>query len=258
MPSPKQKRIIVLQSSYAPSKLVANLNLTMDALFTTHAAVTTVNTFEDASTTGTEDTEYQMAFSSVGSGAIGALTVSLRGRGDNLASGVAAAKIAASFSSVPRAMSTKVTPIPSPDHSFERVWQQAALDGANPLVDQVGAIEVRVKAESGYTVTQTVTSTAREELILTYRWTNGDGLQLASGTVKLLASSAPFGDYTLGEELVTDDSARLVASASRVRVDSQLPNFRFTIEDLEKSCAAVSKVEPILVKQTVFPDEPRR
>jgi hypothetical protein len=208
MPTPKSKRIVVLQSSYSPSNLVANLNLTMDALFTTHSTVTTVNTFEDASTTGTEDTEYQMAFSIVGSGAIGALTVSFSGRGDNLASGVSAAKIAASLNSVPRAMTTTVTPIPSPDHYFERVWQQPVLDGANMLVDQIGAIDVRVKAESGHTVTQTVTSTAADELILTYLWTDSNGLHLASGTVKLLASSAPFGDYTLGDETVTDDPAQ--------------------------------------------------
>jgi hypothetical protein len=208
MPTPKQKRIVVLQSSYSPSNLVANLNLTMDALFTTHSTVTTVNTFEDASTTGTEDTEYQMAFSVVGSGAIGALTVSFSGRGDNLASGVSVAKIAASLNSVPRARTTTVTPIPSPDHYFERVWQQPVLDGANTLVDQVGAIDVRVKAESGHTVTQTVTSTAADALILTYLWTDSNGLHLASGTVKLLASSAPFGDYTLGDETVTDDPAQ--------------------------------------------------
>jgi hypothetical protein len=208
MPSPKQKRIIVLQSSYSPSKLVANLNLTMDAHFTTHSTVNTANTFEDASTTGTEDTEYQMAFSSVGAGPIGALTVSFSGHGDNLANGVSAAKIAASLSSVPRATSTAVTPIPLPDHSFERVWQQPALDGANTLVDQVGAIDVRVKAEHGYTVTQMVTSSIEDELILTYLWTNSQGLHLASGNVKLLASSSPFGDFTLAEATVTDDSAQ--------------------------------------------------
>lgn len=207
MPTPKSKRIVVLQSSYSPSNLVADLNLTMDASFTTHTSIATVNTFEDSSTTGAEATEYQMAFSIVGGAAVGALTVSFSGQGDDLATGVGMAKTAASLNSNPRAVVGTVTPIPTPDHYYERVWSQPALDGVNELVDQVGGIDMRVKAETGYTVTQTVTSTAEDTLIITYRWADGAGGQLALGTVKLLASSAAHGTYDLGDVTVVDDPA---------------------------------------------------
>ena len=43
MPTPKNKRIVVLQSSYSATNVIANLNLTMNANFTTPGNVTTVN-----------------------------------------------------------------------------------------------------------------------------------------------------------------------------------------------------------------------
>ena len=63
MPTPKNKRIVVLQSSYSATNVIANLNLTMNANFTTPGNVTTVNLLEDSSGTGTEATAYQMSFS---------------------------------------------------------------------------------------------------------------------------------------------------------------------------------------------------
>ena len=57
MPTPKSKRIIVLSSSYSPSNIIANLNLTMNATFVTPSNVTTVNVAEEASSSSSESSE---------------------------------------------------------------------------------------------------------------------------------------------------------------------------------------------------------
>ena len=218
MPTPKQKRIVILESSYSPSSLVANLNLTMDAQFATHTSVATVSTFEDSSTTGTENSEYKMAFSVIGSSAIGSLTVSFMGEGDDAGPGISVAKTTAtSTSSDPTASSATVTPIASPTHSYVRGWQQPVLERDVELIDNLGGVDIRVKAESGYNVTQTVTSTADDELILSYLWTDANGLHLSEGTVKFEASSTVLGDYELGEITVTDNpsSSRLTGEEGR-------------------------------------------
>ncbi|MBK7826716.1 hypothetical protein [Nannocystis sp.] len=208
MPTPKNKRIVVLQSSYSATNVIANLNLTMNANFTTPGNVTTVNLLEDSSGTGTEATEYQMSFSiagAAGSVAIGAITLSFTGEGAELASGVSVAKTSASTTTVPRGSSGRVTPIATPDAYQERVWSQTALNGTDELVDQVAGIDMRVKAESGYTVTQTVTSWDEDELVVAYEWKNAAGTSFASGTVRLEAASTAQGSYTLGSVVVVDD-----------------------------------------------------
>jgi hypothetical protein len=216
MPTPKSKRIVVLQSSYSPSNLVADFNLEMEADFTTHSTVGTANTYEDSSSTGNEQSEYKLAFSIVGGGAIGALTIGFSGQGEDIISGVSVAKTTAtSTSQDPTASAGTVTPIASPDHYYERVWQQGVFERDVEQLDQVGGIDMRVKAESGYTVTQTVTSTDPERLIITYEWKNGNGVTMSAGTVSLTAGSSPFGDYTLGEVTVTDDPAPGGARATR-------------------------------------------
>lgn len=234
MPSPKQQRIIVLQSSYSPSSLVADFNMTMEADFTTPNTVGTANTFEDSSSTGNEQSEYKMAFSVVGGGAIGALTISFSGEGQDIISGVSVAKTTATSSSQdPTASTGTVTPIASPDHYYERVWQQAVYERDVEQLDQVGGIDMRVKAESGYTVTQTVTSTDPERLIISYEWKNSNGVTQASGTVSLTAGSSPFGDYTLGEITVTDDPAP-GARATRETRKALRERIRATAKELRR------------------------
>jgi hypothetical protein len=205
MPTPKNKRIIVLQSSYSATDVIANLNLTMNATFTTPGNSTTVNVLEEGRSTTSESSEYSMTFSITGGAAIGAITLSFTGEGQNLASGVGVAKTSATTTTVPRGTAGTVTPIATPDAYHERVWSQPALNGANELVDQVGGLDMRVKAESGYTVTQTVTSWDDDELIVAYQWQDATGTTIVSGTVKLDATSAAQGSYTLGAVTVVDD-----------------------------------------------------
>ncbi len=217
MPSPKVKRIIVIQSSYSSTDVVANLNLTMNASFTTPSTILTSNTLEDASTSSDESSEWSMVFSTA-AGPVGEIVLTFIGLGDDLASGVQVAKTSSTTTTLPRAVASTVTPIATPDAYYSRVWQQPALSGATELVDQVGALGIQVKAESGFTVSQTVTSTDDDELILTYAWSSPAG-PLVSGTVRLEAASAALGSYTLGDVTVTDDPPSLSFKAGESRKD---------------------------------------
>ncbi len=215
MPTPKSKRTIVLLSSFSSSNEIASLNLEMNASFDSEPNVATVNVTEDTSASDDESTEYQMSFSLATGAPIGEVTLSFTAAGDAPASGVSVAKTRANTVTDPVASSGTVTPIPTPDAYFERVWQQAAREGKTELVDQVAGLDVRVKASSGYTVTQTVTSRAEAQLILTYAWKDASGASLVSGTVKLEASSVAYGDYSLGPVTVTDDPAASSREAPR-------------------------------------------
>ena len=212
MPTPKVKRTIGLLSSSATSD-VALLNLVMEASFTTGNTVDTANVIEDTSVTSDESTEYKMSFSTA-AGPIGAVTISFVAGGEDLASGISVSKPTASTTSLPRATTSTVTPIATPDAYFERVWQQPALAGSTEVVDQVAGLDVRVKAETGYTVTQTVTSRDDDDLVLTYQWANVAG-SLVTGTVNLQATSEARGTYTLGTVSVTDDPAAPAARGTR-------------------------------------------
>lgn len=208
MPKPKSKRIIVLQSSFSPTSLVGDFNLDMDASFESEDNVATVNITEDTSTTGNESTEYQMSFALTSGAPVGVITLSFTGSGDAPAQGVSVAKTRATTDTDPLATSGTVTPIATPDAYYERVWQQAVLDKEDELIDQVGGLDVRVKASTNYTVTQTVTSTADALLVLSYAWKDASGADLVAGTVKLAASSTALGGFDLGPVSVTDDSSR--------------------------------------------------
>ncbi len=203
MPKAKSKQIVILQSSYSPTNLVADLNVMMDSEFSP-SSVGSVNLIEDTSVSGDMNIEFQLSLS-LSSVPIAIITLSFAARGDSLASGVSMATTGATTSTVSRATASTVTPIASPDAYYERVWQQPALNGSTVLVDQVTALEVRVKAQTGYTVTQTVTSTAPGSLELTYAWLDSNGAPQITGFVKLLASSTAHAPYTLGDVTVTDD-----------------------------------------------------
>lgn len=218
MPTPKTKRIIVLSSSYAPTDIIANLNVTMNATFVTPGNITTVNVTEEAASSSSESSEYSMTFAVTGGATVGQLTLSFTGEGQDLASGVGVAKTSATTTTVPRGTAGTVTPIASPNAYHERVWSQTALNGANELVDQVTGLDMRVLASSGYTVTQTVTSWDDDELIVAYEWKDATGGTIVSGTVKLEAVSAAQGSYTLGDVAVVDDppqGAQRVAGETR-------------------------------------------
>lgn len=218
MPTPKTKRIVVLQSSYAPANVIANLNVTMNATFATPSNITAVNVSEEPSSSSGETSEYSMTFSITGGGTVGQVTLSFNAEGQDLATGVGVAKTSATTTTVPRSTAGTVTPIASPSAEHSRVWSQTAQDGANELVDQVTGVDMRVLAGSGYTVTQTVTSWDDDELIVAYAWKDALGATIVSGTVKLEAVAAAQGSYRLGDVVVVDDppqGAQRVAGESR-------------------------------------------
>lgn len=207
MPTPKAKRDIVLQSTFSAGT-VATLSLGVDAQFTTPRGANTVNLFEDTSAgTTNEATEYQMSFNNGSSSQIGLITFSFTGRGDSAVRGLIVDKTSAVSSIDPTPRTSSVTPIASPDASYTRTWQQAALDaGATQMVNQIGGLDIRVKAASNYRVIQTVTSTATAQLVLSYTFNSANGAEVMSGTVTLTASSVAGDGYSLGAATVIDNS----------------------------------------------------
>lgn len=210
MPTPKTKRDIVLQSSFSATD-VATLSLGVDAQFTTSRGTNTVNLFEDNSVGNeNEATEYQMSFGP-SAGQIGVLTMSFTGQGNPAMKDVRVVKTSAVSTIDPPPTTSTVTPITSPDASYSRTWQQAALDaGAAEVVNQVGSVDIRVKAGSSYRVTQTVTSTATGQLVLSYAWRSANGADVMSGTVTFTASSVASAGYSLGTATVNDTNPSAV------------------------------------------------
>ncbi len=206
MPTPKSKREVVLQSTFSAGT-VATLSLGVDAAFTTPRGTTTVNRFEDSSSgTSNEATEYRMAFDPRSSEQIGVITFSFTGGGSDPAPGLVVNKTSAISTIDPPPRTTDVTPINSPDASFSRSWQQAALDaGATQMVRQVGGVSIRVKAASGNRVTQTVTSASTAQLIVSYTFNAANGDEVMTGTVTFTASSVASAGYSLGAATVVDN-----------------------------------------------------
>lgn len=206
MPTPKTKRDILLKSSITATDTVATLSLGMDAQFATPAGTTTINLFQDASAATNEDTEYQMTFGP-STGAIGVVTIGFTGQDNPTAKRVKIVKTVTTSDFDPPETTTSVTPIASPDASWTRSWQQAALDAqSSQVVDQVGGIDIRVKAGTGYSVTQTVTSTATAELVLAYVWRDATGADVITGSFTFTASSVPGPGYSLGTATATDNA----------------------------------------------------
>lgn len=204
MPSPKTRRVIVLQSCYSPTDVIANLSLTMEASFTSATSVLTTNLVQDLSTTSNESSKYKMTFKLASGATVGELTLSFAGRGENLASGVSVVRRPATDTFDPSATPTTVTLLPVPTTHYTRTWRQNALNSGTTLVKQVGYLDVRSIAGSGYTVSQTLTSAATASLVLSYGWGLVGGLALVSGTVRLDASAAALGAYSLGSATVVD------------------------------------------------------
>lgn len=202
MPNPKSTRIIVLKSSFNAAT-VSELSLTMNADFTTNA--TTTNKFEDVSAGGSEDkTKYRMKFVLTGGADIGAITLRLVAKGAP-AAGVALSKTTRLIQS-PTAVAGGVTLISSPAASFERIWKQAVLDGGDvTFVDDIAKLDMRVSAASGYTVSQTVTTQANNQLVISYSWNNALGLPVVTGSVTLDSAVTPGAGYHTGSIRITDN-----------------------------------------------------
>lgn len=207
MPTPKTKRDIVLLSSFSATDTVATLSLGVDAQFTTPSGTVTANLFEDSSSGSSDEaTEYQMSFGPVGGAQIGVLTMSFTGSGAVQARGLSVAKTSATSEFDPSETTGTVTPIPGPDAQYSRTWQQPALNGTTQLVDQLGGVDVRVKAGNGYRVTQTVTSNSVAQLVLSYTWRTPRGAEVMSGTVTFTAGSVAGAGYSLGTATVSDNA----------------------------------------------------
>ena len=203
MPTPQNKRIVVLQSSFNATP-VSTLNLTMNAVFTTTATAT--NKFEDASADNSEDkTKYRMKFVNGAGAEIGVITLRLVAKGDP-AAGVTLSKTGRS-TIVPGPTVTDVTLIESPAASFERIWKQAVADGSGgQAVDDIAKLDMRVSAGTGFTVSQTVTTQANNQLVISYSWLSGSGAPAVTGTVTLDSAVTAAAGYTLGNIRITDNN----------------------------------------------------
>ncbi len=213
MPKPKTKGVIRIRSSFSSTVTVADLDVTMDAEFDTPTGVTATNLYDDNSNSSAENSSYQMSFRQ-GSTQIGVLTLEWEARGDDPVSGLTVARTLEDQEFDPEPRATSVTPIADPDAYYSRNWAQPAFDSQEDVqVDQVTGLEMRVMAASGYSVVQTVTSTAPAELIISYAWKDSLGNDVITGSVKLQAASVAVSPYTLGSITIDDDDGQ--ASALR-------------------------------------------
>lgn len=205
MPSTQSKRIVVLKSDVAATN-VSELNLSMEAIFDAPASEIT---YEDAGDLDEEErTKYKMIFKSAAGATIGTVTLRLIGNpipADG--SGAAVSVARAGYSFVPDARETNVALLPSPAASFERVWKQNARDASRvEVVDNVAKLDVRVIAESGFSVAQTLRSAGDNELVLIYEWSGAASGVAVSGSVTLSSSAVAGAGYTLGKIRVTDNN----------------------------------------------------
>ncbi|MBA3549946.1 MAG: hypothetical protein H0T76_26000 [Nannocystis sp.] len=219
MPTPKTKRDIVLQSTFSSTSLVATFNLGVNAEFRTGRGLSADNIFEDSSSGSTDEvTEYLMTISATGGALVGTILINFTGRGDAPAVGLTVAKTSAISDIDPPETTSTITPPPSPDASYSRVWQQAVLDATSvQVVDQVGSVDVQVKAGSTYTVTQTVISTVTADLALEYEWKNAAGQVVISGSLNFTASSVAGDGYSLATATATDNGPLLLRARERTR-----------------------------------------
>lgn len=204
MPNPKNKRVVVLQSSFNATT-VATFNLSMDASFTTTGGTT--NKFEDVSADNSEEkTKYRMRFTNATGGEIGQLTLRLVGKGQP-AAGVSVDKTEARSDIDPAPVAGDVTLIADPAASFERIWKQVVGDASGAeMVDDIAKLDMRVSAGAGVTVQQTVTTQANNQLVVSYRWQNAAGGTLVSGSVTLDSAATAGTGYRLGRIRVTDNN----------------------------------------------------
>lgn len=214
MPTHQSKRDLILRSTVTVNT-VADLNLSMEALFDAPAAEIT---YEDASDLDEEErTKYKMVFNTAAGARIGCVTLRLIGNpvpADG--SGVTVTEERAGYTFNPTARETNVALIDAPAASFERVWKQNARDAArNEVVDHVAKLDVRVQAAAGFSVVQTLRSAGDNELVLLYEWSGAATGGAVSGSVTLTSSASAGSGYTLGKIRVTDNNPSSGAAKRR-------------------------------------------
>lgn len=217
MPTPKMKRDLILKTSVTGSSC-SDLNLTMDASFSTTLTGTTITYEDESSGSPDEKTKYKMVFVN-GSATVGTITIKLVGNPD-LSSGASLETVREGYDFDPSGTAGSVTMIASPTHSFERIWKQAVLGPSRELVvDNVAKIDMRVSAGSGVTVTQSLASAGDNQLVVNYAWQIPSGPTI-TGSVTFDTSTSVDSGYTPQPIRITDnDSNASLRAADRRRSD---------------------------------------
>ena len=194
---------MLLKTSVATGS-VSDLDLALTASFTTNLTGTTI-TFQDASAGSLEEeTKYRMAFAGTGP-AIGVITIKLVGNPEP-AVPATVQKTARDVFDPPETIGT-VTMLDPADDTYERIWKQAVNQGRTQIVDNVGKIDIRAKAEAGYVVNQSVATATDNSLIVNYSWNDANGVAVVSGSVRFDSATRVSTGYTLGSIRVTDNDS---------------------------------------------------
>ncbi|MCY0993592.1 hypothetical protein OV203_41020 [Nannocystis sp. ILAH1] len=210
MPTPKLRRDLVLKTGVAAGP-VANLDIDLNASFTTELTGTTIKWEDESSSDPEEQTKFKMSFLNVGGANVGALTIKLVG---NPCPDVPATVTkTARQTTDPTATTGTVTLLDPADDTFERVWRQAVNNSRVQVVDNVAKIDIRAKAEAGYVVNQAVGTATDNSLIVNYAFVDATGTAVVSGSVRFDTSSTASAGYTLGNVRVVDTDSG--ASARR-------------------------------------------
>ncbi|WP_096332514.1 hypothetical protein [Nannocystis exedens] len=181
---------------------VANLDIDLNASFTTELTGTTITWEDDSSSDPEEKTEFKMSFLNVGGANVGALTVKLVG---NPCPDVAATVTkTARQTTDPTATSGSVALLDPADDTYERVWRQAVSNSRVQVLDNVAKVDIRVKAEAGYTVNQAVGSATDNTLIVNYSFVDATGTAVVSGSVRFDTVATAAAGYTLGNIRIVD------------------------------------------------------
>ncbi|MCY1005245.1 hypothetical protein OV079_06600 [Nannocystis pusilla] len=195
------KRDLVLKTGVAAGP-VANLDIDLNASFTTALTGTTIVWEDESSSDPEEQTKFKMSFLNVGGANVGALTIKLVG---NPSPDVPATvtKTARQITD-PTASTGTVTLLDPADDTFERVWRQAVNNSRVQVVDNVAKVDIRAKAEAGYVVNQAVGTATDNSLIVNYAFVDATGTAVVSGSVRFDTATTVSAGYTLGDVRVVD------------------------------------------------------
>lgn len=195
------KRDVLLKTGVTAGA-VSDLDLEMNASFTTNLTGTAI-TFEDESaSTPEEKTKYKMAFRNSFGATIGVLTVKFVGNPEPDVPATVQ-KVARDIFD-PAETTGTVTLLDPADDTYERIWKQAVNQGRTQIVDNVGKVDIRVKAEAGYTVAQSVATATDNSLVVNYSWNDANGTAIVSGSVRFDSVVRAYTGYTLGNIRITD------------------------------------------------------
>lgn len=181
---------------------VSDLDLEMTATFTTNLTGTTIKFDDESAGSPEEKTKYRMAFANAFGSTVGVLTVKFVGNPEPDVPATVQ-KVARDIFDPPETTGN-VTMLDPADDTYERIWKQAVSQGRTQIVDNVGKIDIRVKAETGYTVNQSVGTATDNSLIVNYSFLDANGTAVVTGNVRFDSTVRAYTGYTLGNIRVTD------------------------------------------------------